>query len=169
MAGVGRETTASRLVAAFELSAVQLIRGAIRTADLSSGRGTSATPLGPDPNPPVGRSGGSGGFPGRSEPVYERRAHIHPTPRYEQRTVYYSVQYKARFEQAANDAAACACPLPFAVAGPAASPCPTAGLIPPVWKTLPPVEHPTPVRRIVTITRHRTGARHAGLVVDVHV
>ena len=166
---MGLETTASLIVAAFELSAVRLIRDAIRTADLSSGRGQSATPLGPDPNPvfagPAGPAG-SGRFSVHPEPVYEPRRHIHPTPHYEQRTVYYTVRHEARFEQADNDAAR-ACPLLSGEHGAPASSLESP--IPPVWTTLPPVEHPAPPERIRRVIRQHTNAVRKGLVVDVHV
>ena len=166
---MGLEATASLVVAAFELSAVQLVRGAIRTADLSSGRGQSATPLGPDPNPVFGGQGSTGGtvrFHVDPEPVYEPRRHLRPAPRYEERTVYYTVRSEPRYEQADNDAAragASACP------SPAPSSCSMDGLIPPVWKSLPPVEHPAPPRRVVRVVRQHPGTVRKGLVVDVHV
>ena len=166
---MGLEATASLIVAAFELSAVQLVRGAIRTADLSSGRGQSATPLGPDPNPVFGGPGGaagSGRFGIDPELVYEPRRHIHPAPRYEGRTVYYTVRHVPRIEQADNEAArACAQSVP-ATTVPAYT---SDGPIPPVWKTLPPVEHPPHPRRVVRIVRQHRGALQKGLVLDVHV
>ena len=166
---MGLETTASLIVAAFELSAVQLIRGAIRTADLSSGRGQSATPLGPDPDPAFGGSVGVAGS-GRChidpEPVYEPRRHIHPTPRYEDRTVYYTVRHVPRIEQADNEAAG-ACPQWGPVA--AVPVCSTKAPIPPVWKSLPPVEHPPHPRPFVRVVRQHRATIRKGLVVDVHV
>ena len=72
------------LVAALDLKLVQLIRGAMRAADIASGKGQSATPLGPAPDPAPSITGRRHYTP---EPVYEARRHFHPTPRYEPRPV----------------------------------------------------------------------------------
>jgi len=56
----------------------------MRAADIASGRGQAATPLGPAPDPQPCFTGRRCYTP---EPVYEPRRHIHPTPRYEPRPV----------------------------------------------------------------------------------
>lgn len=152
-------TTASLIVAAFELSSVRLVRDAMRTADLSAGRGQSATPLGPAPNPAVA--------PGRvirPEPRYEPRPVIHPAPRLDTRAVRAAVRHEP--------VTACG-PCCDAGVGPLTTrPVPAVERpIPPVWATLPPVapEHPASRRRLVKVTRYQPDTRHKGIVVDVHV
>ena len=82
---MGLDTVASLIVAAFDLKEVQLVRDAIRTADISSGRPQAATALGPAPDC----------FERRChlhpEPKIEPRRHIHPEPRIEPRRVIHPV------------------------------------------------------------------------------
>ena len=153
---VSLASTASLIVATFELSVVRSIRGAMLAADIASGRGQPVSGLGPAPNPDV--------EPRRHfhpEPVYERRQHIHPTPRFELRTIHYTIQYEAGLEQQYN---ACAAVSPTGAADTVVKVSP----FPPVWKTLPPVEHPAPIRRPVKVIRHHPDIRHRGIVIDVH-
>ncbi|HEX8914334.1 MAG TPA: hypothetical protein VF796_18445 [Humisphaera sp.] len=155
---MGLESIASLIVASSELSVVRLLRDAIRTADISSGRGMPASPLGPAPTPDIA--------PRRHiepEPVYEPRRHIRPAPRFEERPVFRTVYYETRVEPApaAAPSAECAC---------AVAPKPAIeGLIPPVWKQLPPVAVDPPPRRPVKVLRHQPDIRHKGIVVDLHV
>lgn len=148
--------TASLIVAAFELSSVRLIRGAMLAADLASGRGLPASGLGPAPNPRF--------EPRRHiepEPVYEPRRHIEPTPRYDDRVVIYTVRYERSIEQQ-DDACAAVGEVASADAPRHRTP------FPPVWQTLPPVEAESPARRPVKVVRHHPDIRHRGILVDVH-
>lgn len=150
-------TRANLIIATFELSAVRLVRGAMLAADIASGRGQPASGLGPAPNPDI--------EPRRRitpEPFYEPRRHIHPAPQYEQRTILYSVHLEASLERQHNEASICGMAAVAPVASPAKSP------FPPVWKTLPPVEHPVPARRPIKVIRHYPDIRNRGIVVDVH-
>lgn len=168
---MGLEATASLLIAAFELSAVRLIRDAIRTADLSSGRGLSATPLGPDPNPVRGSGSAGAGGSGRSyidpELIYEPRRHVCPATRCDGWAATYTVRGAKRIEQADNEAARAG----LAVDAPRSSPaCSVERTIPPVWKSLPPVEQspPAPPRRWRVVRQYAAPVRK-GLVLDIHV
>ena len=68
------------LTAALDLKLVTLLRGAMRAADIASGRMEPVSQLGPAPTPPppLGLN---------PEPVFEPRLHIHPTPVFEPRQV----------------------------------------------------------------------------------
>jgi len=153
---VGFGAIASLIVASSELSVVRLLRDAMRTADLASGRGQPATPLGPAPTPDIA--------PRRHiepEPVYEPRRHIRPAPWYEERPVFRTVRYETKVERSVDVTASCECssaPKP-----------PIEGLIPPVWKQLPPVAADHPPRRPVKVVRHQPDIRHKGIIVDLHV
>jgi hypothetical protein len=71
------------LVASLDLKLVQLLRDAIRTADLTGAALRRATDLGPTPSPEPRPHL-------HPEPVYEPRIHYHPTPRIEPRLVWRS-------------------------------------------------------------------------------
>ncbi len=64
------------LVAAFDLKLVKSLRSAIRTADLSSGKGMPAAAIGPAPSTSASQQPAA---------VYEPRRHIHPEPKIEPR------------------------------------------------------------------------------------
>ena len=70
---------AALLVAALDLDLVQLLRGAMRTADIASGRPQAVSELGPAPTPLRDRF--------EREPVFEQRRVIHPEPRFAPRQI----------------------------------------------------------------------------------
>jgi hypothetical protein len=156
---VGLETTAALIIATFDLSVVRSIRGAMRTADISAGRGQAASPLGPAPDPSPRRHI-------HPEPTYERRPVIRATPRHEVRTVGYTVQYEASREAKYDPSGP-----PVAYAETCRPCCPVEGPIPPVWKQLPPVPQriPSAPRRIIKVIRQQPDIRHKGIVVDIHI
>jgi hypothetical protein len=156
---VGLETTAALIIATFDLSVVRSIRGAIRTADISAGRGQPASPLGPAPDPTPRRHI-------VPEPIIDRRTVIHPSSTNEVRTLAYTVRYEARPEVQYNLAGP-----PVTDAETCRPCCPVEGPIPPVWKQLPPVQQRIPLapRRVVKIIRQQPDIRHRGIVVDIHI
>ena len=75
------DSRVSLVVASLDLQLTRLLRSAIRSADISSGRPQPAHPLGPAPTDPSSR---------RSiepTPHIEPRPRIHPTPRFEPRPI----------------------------------------------------------------------------------
>lgn len=70
---------AALLVAALDLNLVQLLRGAMRAADIASGRREPVSALGPAPTPPPDRF--------EREPVFQNRRVVHPEPKFAARTV----------------------------------------------------------------------------------
>ena len=68
---------AALLVAALDLNLVQLLRGAMRAADIASGRTEPVSALGPAPTPPPDRFD--------REPVFQPRKVYHPEPKVEPR------------------------------------------------------------------------------------
>jgi hypothetical protein len=152
---------ASLIVATFELSVVRSVIGAIRTADISSGKGVSATPLGPDPTPDIAPR-----VHVRPSDAYEPRVHVHPAPVYEERPIRRTDRYEPTREVQYN-AAACGWVTPEAVK-PA---CSNEGPIPPVWKQLPPVP-PSDCgrpRRVIKVIRQQADIRHRVALVDIHI
>jgi hypothetical protein len=153
-------TTASLIVATFDLALVRSIRGAIHAADVNSGRGQPASGLGPAPNPEPERR-----FHIHPEPEYEPRPHIHPMPRVEPRTIVYVVRFEARLEPQFNAAP----PVPSVeVVRPV---CPIEGPFPPVWKQLPPIapRNAWSPRRVIKVAHLQPDIRHKGLVIDMHI
>jgi hypothetical protein len=65
---------AALLVAALDLNLVQLLRGAMRAADIAVGRPQAVSELGPAPTPPPDRFD--------REPLFEPRRVYHPEPRF---------------------------------------------------------------------------------------
>jgi hypothetical protein len=151
--------TAALIVATFDLAVVRSIRGAIRAADIASGRGQPASGLGPAPNPQPQRR-----LHIHPEPVYEPRRHIHPYPKFEERTVVYTIRFEQSVEAQLN---AGPCP-PVEIVTPV---CPVEGPFPPVWKQLPAIPLPDRVtpRRVVKVAHLQPDIRHKGLVIDMHV
>lgn len=151
-------TTASLIVATFDLAVVRSIRDAIRTADISSGRQQPVSGLGPAPNPEPRRHI-------HPEPVYEPRPHIHPTPKFEERTIYYSVRFKPCGDSIQPPI--CAPVIPIDVA-PAVK-CPTECPLPPIWATLPPVPERAPASpsRVIKMVVTRSDIEIRGAVLDV--
>ena len=162
--------TASLIVATFELSVVRGVVNAIRTADISSGRGISASPLGPDPSPDIAPR-----IHLHPAAVYEpndavRAGATYPAPRYENRTAPLSGGGVPRHDSACEpqfNAAVCGWLTSDAVK-PA---CPEEGPIPPVWKKLPPVPPSgfSRPRRVVKVVRQQPDIHHRGTLVDIHI
>jgi hypothetical protein len=160
---VDLSTTASLIVATFDLAVVRSIRDAIRTADISAGRGQPASGLGPAPNPEPQRR-----IHFQPETVYEPRRHVHPTPKVEERLICYKVRYRPCLE-----------PLPDLVAQNLVEPvvaavqpsCPIERPLPPVWAQLPPIpiKPHTPPRRVIKMMAARSDIQMKGLVLDVHI
>jgi hypothetical protein len=126
--GQDLQATASLLVAASDLQLVRLLRGAMRTADLSSGAAGGG--FGPaaviEPRPRH-----------HPDPLIEPRPRIHPTPRFEPRPVIHPTP---RFEprpvirpEPRVDAPAYPCVVLEIVVDPCDSNCP----IEPPWRVLP--------------------------------
>jgi hypothetical protein len=153
---------ASLIVATFELSVVRGVIGAIRTADISSGKGISATPLGPDPNPDIAPR-----LHVQPAATYEPRVHIHPVPRYEGRAAVRPAEQYEPARESQYNAAACG----WMTADAPKPACPNEGPIPPVWKQLPPVRPPDcgRARRMVKVIRQQPDVRHRGTLVDIHI
>ena len=74
------------IVAALDLKEVQLLRGAMRAADIASGRPQAVSGLGPAPTPPPSQL--------VREPQFEPRRVIYPEPRYEPRRVIHPTPLK---------------------------------------------------------------------------
>jgi len=132
---------ASLVVATFDLKEVQLVRDAIRTADISSGKGQPVSELGPAPDNFARR------FHIHPEPVIEPRRHIHPEPVIEPRR---HIRPEDCFEPSN-----CRCiePPPVLVI-PVPVPCPKHGhTIQPPWDLLPwqqePPRHVEPKIKVV--------------------
>jgi hypothetical protein len=146
---VGVEATASLVVAALDLKLVQLLRDAIRTADISGGK--------------LGRRGAlpviaEDRFLARRvidpEPRFEPRPVIHPTPRFEPRPVIHPT---VRVEPNVSIAPPEHC---------APKPCP--GPLPPPWRQ-PIWEIPVPLRPVLKLVRYRPDMRHKGSLIDVFI
>jgi hypothetical protein len=123
---------ASLVVATFELKEVQLVRDAIRTADISSGKGQPVSKIGPAPNNFDRR------FHFHPEPKIEPRRHIHPEPVIEPRR---HIRPPDRFEPSGPRRVE----PPDVVVIPVPVPCPKRGhTIQPPWKVLPWQQEPAP-------------------------
>jgi hypothetical protein len=141
---VGLEAIASLIVAASDLEVVRLIRGAIRTADISSGKGGGLTPAAViEPRVRI-----------HPEPEILPRPRIHPTPRFEPRPVYHPTP---RLELK---------PAP-AAADPERPPrCPST--IQPPWKQLV-WQMPIPPRATLKVVQYKTDIPHKGSLLDVFI
>ena len=144
------ENNASLIVAALDLQLVRLLRGAIRTADLSSHHGDRGV-FGPaaviEPRPRH-----------HPDPLIEPRIRIRPTPRFEPRPVLHPTP---RLEASRNDAA-CAAPPPPECPPPGS---PSLPLQPP-WKVLPWERVPSPPP-IVKINFVRPDIHDKGSLIDL--
>jgi hypothetical protein len=82
MGAVSLDSRVSLIVASLDLQLTRLLRQAIRSADIASGRGQPVTALGPAPTapPPFGSTV-------RPPPEIEPRQQIEPAPRFEPRPV----------------------------------------------------------------------------------
>jgi hypothetical protein len=147
LAGVSSlQAEASLIVAAFDLNVVQLLRDAIRTADLSqAGQGNAGSPAAVfEPRLHI-----------HPTPVYEPRVHYHPTPTYEARPV---IHPQPRVEQR-ELACSCECkPAPMNLENP----------IQPPWKILP-WENAVQPRQTVKVHLIHTDLVHKGTVLDLFV
>ncbi len=125
------------IVAALDLKLVQLLRGAMRAADIASGRGQAATPLGPAPDPEPQRR-----FHYTPEPVIEPRRHFHPSPIYERPLV---IHLRPRFVEPP--------PIPLPAPMEPESPHkPKSPFVPP-WKLLPWENAPQTIQVIKVVKR----------------
>lgn len=79
---VSLDSRVSLIVASLDLQLTRLLRQAIRSADVASGRGQPVTELGPAPTPPAWCYGSI-----KPQPEIEPRQTITPTPRFEPRPV----------------------------------------------------------------------------------
>ena len=139
---------ANLIIATLDLQLVKLLRGAIRTADLSGSRadGRSLSPADTySPRRVI-----------HPEPRYEARPVIHPTPRYAMVPV-------ERMQRTNPDlippmAATCA-PEPSHL---------TPSPIQPPWKTLP-WENPPPAARVVKVFIHRPDIASKGSIIDCFI
>ncbi len=115
------------LLAASDLAVVKSITGAMRAADIASGKGVAATALGPAPDTQRPLSG-TDRYETRRHitptPVYERRMHITPTTFYERRPVIHPTEKFAPVQ-----------PAPLADATPAIKLLPPAPWHKPIWET----------------------------------
>lgn len=148
------------LVASLDLKLVQLLRDAIRTADLSTAA-HRATDLGPAPSPEPRRHY-------HPEPVYEPRAHYHPTPRIEPRPVW----YVAPSASAGRCWSACPAGAGWADCSPTAAPAKPDCERPmePPWKVLP-WQNPPPPPRVqkVKVRVYRPDTAQKGAAIDLFV
>jgi hypothetical protein len=142
---VGLDAIASLIVAASDLEVVRLIRGAIRAADIASGKGCGV--LTPEPIIEPRRR-----F--HPEPEILPRRRIHPTPRFEPRPVYHPTP---RLE-CSPPPAPCDPPLP------PHCPCP----IQPPWKQLV-WQTPIPPRATLKVVQYKTDIPHKGSLLDVFI
>jgi hypothetical protein len=124
---------ASLVIATFDLKEVQLVRDAIRTADISSGKGQPVSKIGPAPNNFDRR------FHFHPEPEIEPRQHIHPEPVIEPRRHIRPVD---RFEPSNGRRPE----PPDVIVIPIPVPCPKHGphRIQPPWEVLPWQQAPAP-------------------------
>jgi hypothetical protein len=81
---VSLDSRVSLVVASLDLQLTRLLRQAIRSADVSSGRGQPATALGPAPTAPPVLGAGASIHP---NPEIEPRPRIEPAPRFEPRPI----------------------------------------------------------------------------------
>jgi hypothetical protein len=145
---VGLDGVASLIVASLDLELVRLIRGAIRVADLSSGKGVPASGLGPAPNPEPRRHL-------NPEPVIEPRRHFHPEPTYEPRRV---LQSSPRIEIKPPQVVYAIQP---AEPSEIPAPCHSRSPIKPPWRVLP-WNQPLPPRPVFKIVVKRPDITHIG-------
>lgn len=145
---------AALVVAALDLKLVQDLRGAMRAADIASGRPQPVSPLGPAPTPPPDRFDREPAFALRPvyhpEPRYEPRPVIHPTPRIEFQP---PIKVPAEVEV-----------LPPVCSSKAEVECPLA----PPWRQ-PIWETPTAVPPKVKIVLHRTDIINKGSLIDFFI
>jgi hypothetical protein len=138
------------LVAALDLKLVRLLRDAIRTADIASGRGQPVSGLGPAPTNigPRKRI--------EPQPLIEPRKHIHPTPRFEPRPV---IHLTPRVETP-----------PPAVCPPAEPEKPriAKSFLAPPWKLLP-CEQPRQPTIVVKVIKRKPDILRKGTLIDCFI
>ena len=140
------QTQASLIVATMELSVVKLLRGAIRTADLSGQRQDLLIPA-----PTIESRRHL-----TPEPVVEPRRHIRPA------AIYEPSRIEHQHPRVERTALACPCPPPPPVPMKSMNP------IQPPWKVLPWEKAPQP-RQTVKVHRHHTDVIRKGSVLDLFV
>jgi hypothetical protein len=145
----------SLLVAASDLKLVQLIRGAIRAADIASGRVPPVSGIGPAPTPPPPLHI-------HPDPVYEPRPHIHPEPRFEPRPV---IRPAPRVE---TSPPILACPRPCEPIEVNPVPVPHPSPIQPPWRVLP-WQVPVPPRPVLKVVMRRPEIVRRGQLLDVFI
>jgi hypothetical protein len=145
---VSLATQASLIVATLDLELVRLIRGAMRTADLASARGSRALLTPTDRFEPRKVL--------HPEPRFEPRRVIHPTPRFEPRPV----------ERTAKTSPDCV-PLCSAPCCPETSHI-TPSPIQPPWKVLP-WENPPPPAQVIKVVIHRPDNECKGSIIDCFI
>jgi hypothetical protein len=138
-----------------DLQLVRLVRGAIRAADIGSGRGQPVSGLGPAPTPPPALHV-------HPEPVYEPRQHIHPEPRVEPRPVIHPAP---RVEPCPP---ILACPAPSEPIEIKAAPCPHPSPFQPPWRVLP-WQNPVPPRPVLKVVMRRPDIVRRGQLLDVFI
>ena len=143
------QTEASLIVATMDLSVVQLLRQAIRTADLSSAiNQQSAAPASSLRVEPRRRI--------HPEPVIEPRTHVHPSPTYEPRPVI------RRHARVGLEGRVCGTEVPQACPMKLGNP------IQPPWRILP-WENPVQTRQTVKIHLIHTDVINKGTLLDLFV
>ena len=148
---------AALLVAALDLDLVQLLRGAMRTADIASGKPQAVSELGPAPTPLRDRFD--------REPVFEQRRVIHPEPKYERRQIIHPqprIEFPAPLKvesQPAEPPCSCCC---VVIKPEIESPLPPPWRQP-IWATPIP---PTPKVKIVKI---RPDIHNKGSLIDFFI
>lgn len=145
-----------------DLSVVRLIRQAIRTADIASGRGMPVSKLGPAPSqPPVRGSSSLVNLEPRpvahAEPRIEPRPRIHPTPRIEPRPVIHPRPVQA-------PGPSC----PSIAADQPAEPAHHKSPIEPPWKVMP-WQSPLPLPAKLKVIQNRPDAANKGTMLDVFI
>jgi hypothetical protein len=143
------QTQAELIVASFDLKVVQLIRGAMRAADLQGQRDALMVPAPTiEPRPHL-----------HPDEVVEPRRHIHPAPVYDNPQL---IHQKARVALEPNDSTHS---IPQSSDAPPAK---TSSPIQPPWKVLP---WPQPIssRQTVKVHRLHTDVSHRGAMLDLFV
>ena len=146
------QSSASLIVASFDLKLVQLLRGAIRAADAASGKAAPIAFIGPAPTFAARRLLSREVL--HPEPRFEPRPVIHPTPRFLPRPV---IHLTPRFEP----------PPSCAPVTPEVPPRCGHGLPPPwkvpVWNM--PVEPKVTIKRVI----HLTDVHSKGSLLDLFI
>jgi hypothetical protein len=149
---------ASLVVATFELKAVEAVVGAMRRADMASGKGQPVSKIGPAPNNLERR------FRFHPEPKIEPRPHIHPEPVIEPRR---HIQPVDRFEPSNASGGKS----PDVIVIPVPVPCPKLGhKIQPPWEVLPWQQEPEPrIAPKIKVVVQPPDIAHKGTLIDCFI